>query len=285
MPTELLVVSHLCKDLGPPPGHERIGWRPGGSAYYVSRAARKLGLKVAVVTSAGPELDVGKLLGSIPHHCAPSSTTTTFENIYSVRGRRQTVRDIATTLSWKHIPPRWRRPTAVLLAPVAGEINQGLLSGWGASLLCVCLQGWLRRWDRRGNVRHAPWKPPKLERPINVLFFSREDLDEEEERDEYAQHARVSICTEAEKGILVRTAPGEAWQRIPGIPARVKNVTGAGDIFAGAFLFQFLRTGDALASATFANAAGSFSVEHVGLRKFPSQSQVEEHLRQAQRPA
>ena len=51
---------------------------------------------------------------------------------------------------------------------------------------------------------------------------------------------------------------------IPAFPCRCVDTTGAGDTFAGSFLYAKSQGRDTLASAKFACAAGSVAVEHVG---------------------
>lgn len=51
---------------------------------------------------------------------------------------------------------------------------------------------------------------------------------------------------------------------IPSFPCRCVDTTGAGDTFAGSFLYAKSQGRDTLASAKFACAAGSVAVEHVG---------------------
>ena len=51
---------------------------------------------------------------------------------------------------------------------------------------------------------------------------------------------------------------------IPAFPCRCVDTTGAGDTFVGSFLYAKSQGWDTLASATFACAAGSVAVEHVG---------------------
>jgi sugar/nucleoside kinase (ribokinase family) len=56
--------------------------------------------------------------------------------------------------------------------------------------------------------------------------------------------------------------------------------TGAGDVFAAAFLVRYRETGDPFASALFASCAASLSVEAPGLEGVPTRARVEERFRQ-----
>lgn len=72
-----------------------------------------------------------------------------------------------------------------------------------------------------------------------------------------AMGAKVVALTLGAEGALVAT-PG-ARRRLPGRRVAAVDATGAGDCFDGAFLAEYLRTGDAFAAGTFANAAAALS--------------------------
>jgi sugar/nucleoside kinase (ribokinase family) len=70
---------------------------------------------------------------------------------------------------------------------------------------------------------------------------------------------------------------GEARQ-IPGFPAREVDPTGAGDVFAAAFLVRLSETHDPFQAARFANATASFCVEASGVTGIPTREQVQARL-------
>jgi 2-dehydro-3-deoxygluconokinase len=72
----------------------------------------------------------------------------------------------------------------------------------------------------------------------------------------------VIALTLGEAGVLVATP--DARHRVPAIPADVVDATGAGDAFDGAFLTEYLATGDVFSAATFANAACALAVQGYG---------------------
>jgi 2-dehydro-3-deoxygluconokinase len=69
--------------------------------------------------------------------------------------------------------------------------------------------------------------------------------------------ASVVALTLGKDGALVATA--RRRERIGSIPVAAVDATGAGDAFDGAFLAEFLRTGDPFEAARFANAAAALS--------------------------
>jgi len=72
------------------------------------------------------------------------------------------------------------------------------------------------------------------------------------------------VVTRDEDGATVYSTGG-SWD-VPGIPAAVVDVTGAGDTFCSAFLFALDRTDDPALAARFANGAGARATERHGAR-------------------
>ncbi len=92
--------------------------------------------------------------------------------------------------------------------------------------------------------------------------------------------AKVVALTMGADGVLVATR--ERRQRFAPHRVRAVDATGAGDAFDGAFLAEWLATGDAFASARFANAAAALSVQGIGaVAPLPRRDAVEALLRSA----
>jgi len=85
---------------------------------------------------------------------------------------------------------------------------------------------------------------------------------------------RIVALTLGEEGALIAT--GERRERIPARPARVVDATGAGDMFDGAFVAEYLRTGDPFAAGRYANVAAALSTEGYGaVQPMPRRATVE----------
>jgi len=67
-------------------------------------------------------------------------------------------------------------------------------------------------------------------------------------------------------------------ERFPAFPASEVDPTGAGDVFAAAFLVHLYRHGDPRAAVQFANCVASFSVEREGITGIPTLAMVEERM-------
>ena len=93
-----------------------------------------------------------------------------------------------------------------------------------------------------------------------------------------AATARDSVIL-AEKGAIIATR--DTRIAIDAFPADLKDATGAGDTFDGAFLAEYARSADPVKAARFACAAASLSVETVGaVASIPAQNAILARMQQ-----
>jgi 2-dehydro-3-deoxygluconokinase len=89
--------------------------------------------------------------------------------------------------------------------------------------------------------------------------------------------AKVVALTLGAEGSLVATP--ERRERIGSIKVEAIDATGAGDAYDGAFLAQFIRTGDAFMAGRYANIAAALSTEGYGaIAAIPRRAEVEARL-------
>jgi sugar/nucleoside kinase (ribokinase family) len=176
------------------------------------------------------------------------------------------------------IPTEWRAAPIVHLGPLAREVDARFAKMFPGALVGVTPQGWMREWDATHRVRSRCWDEASDILPnVDVLVLSEEDLNGEcDQMDEYARLTRISVLTKGPKGCVVFANGIE--KHVPGFPAREVDPTGAGDVFAGAFLVRLDETNDPFEAARFANATASFCVEGPGITTIPTRAQVEERL-------
>jgi sugar/nucleoside kinase (ribokinase family) len=252
----------------------------GGSVSYAATAALRMGARVGVVTSAGPGLDLAQVLPGAQIACRRSAATTVFENIYQDGERTQYLHQRADVIECPDVPQNWRKAPMVYLGSIDREIDPDVFYCFSDdSLICVMPQGFYRSWDETGRISFAEWTPPEsLLRQIDVLVISELDVpDPDQLVREWRRLIDIIVVTRAERGATVYEANEEC--HYPGRPAREVDLTGAGDVFAAAFLLRFTETGDPCTAAAFANVAGSFSVEGTGVAGIPFRTQVEDYLR------
>lgn len=272
MRPDFLVIGHICKDL------VAGGGAIGGTAAYATLAAQHLGRKVGVVTSLPADFDLKLFLPRIELAVIPSPVATTFHNIYRGGEREQYLLEAAAPLPPAAVPPEWREAEVVLLGPVAREIGEEMVSLFSGSLVGLSAQGLLRAWDEEGRVSFSP--PPGVERSfsaVDVLFFSEEDVGGDGElARRYAQLAPLAVVTRgAQGGTLYRGT--KIWD-YPGYESQVLDPTGAGDVFAAAFLVRLSETRDPREAARFASCAAALAIEEPGLLGIPTRAQVEARL-------
>jgi len=274
---DFVAIGHVTQDLLPDGGYTI-----GGTATYASLTAQRLGLKAGVLTSAPAQLDLSGALHGIDVCAIPSDAATTFVNTYEGQKRRQFVRGLASPLQPVHLPKPWKWAPVVLLCPLVGELSLDWLGVFPRALKAVTPQGWMREWDEQGLVRHKPWaEAEKILGDVDVLVFSEEDVS----RDaglirQYTRLARIAVVTQGQRGATV------FWngdvQRFRAFKAREVDPTGAGDVFAAAFLVRLSETGNPYLAAPFANCAASFAIEGPGTTTIPTREQVEQRMRLGQ---
>lgn len=269
---DFLIIGHVVQDVVP------NGYTVGGTATYMSITARNLGRRPGIVTRLAPDFVIPAVLHDIAVHRVDSAQTTTFHNIYHDGHRQQFLLARAEDMQPEDVPAAWRVVPIVHLGPLAREVDARFVKLFPGALVGVTPQGWLRQWDETKRVRMRPWEEaPEILPHVDVLVLSEEDLNGNTElMDEYARLTRIAVMTQGPKGCTVFTDGIE--KHVPGFPACEVDPTGAGDVFAGAFLIRLQETGDPFEAARFANATASFCVEAPGVTSIPTRAQVEERL-------
>jgi len=271
---EFVVIGHACQDI------LSAGSRAlGGSVSYAAMTAHRLGYRVGIVTSTGPELDVARAFPYAQVVDRPAAATTVFENIYADGKRTQFLHRRAEVLTCEQVPLAWRRAPLIYIGAIAQEIDLSVFHCFADDVLVgVMPQGFFRQWDGQGRVSFTDWQPlPEVLRGIHVLVISEADvIDPEERAQAWGRYTESAIVTHAERGATIYHAQGQC--HYPARPAREVDPTGAGDVFTAAFLIRLAETGDPCQAAPFANAVASFSVEGPGVEGIPWREQVEAYM-------
>lgn len=265
-------IGHLTRDV------VADGYTLGGTAAYAAITARRLGATVTVVTRAHPADTRHPSLDGIAVVNLPGELTTTFHNIYENGRRRQLVRAVAAPIFAHEVPAALWEADVVLLGPVAQEVDPAIAPR-PRGLVGVVPQGWLREWDEYGRVYGIPWYCAGRVLPhTDVLVVSTQDLTADPD---FARRARTAapivVITLAAQGCALYVEGAE--RLVPPRPAQEVDPTGAGDVFAAAFLIRLHETRDPVQAAYFANITASFSVEGQGVSGIPTRAQVEAYLR------
>jgi sugar/nucleoside kinase (ribokinase family) len=269
----LLCVGHVSMDRRP--GGEVVG----GSVSYGSLAARRLGWEVAILSSAGPDFDPGRELPGVPVFLQPSAATTRFVNEYDADGtRHQTVTARADDIRFEALPEEWSSPDALLLGPLAGELSGVSATAFSADCIGAIAQGYVREIDGEGRVSAKQWLRPERDLlGVHVLFLSEYDLPQAEARArELLAVVPIVALTRGWRGLTLVTRRGV--HDVPSLPRPEKDPTGAGDVFAAAFLVRYQETGDPLEAAAFGACAASCAVEGIGATSLGDRAEVERRM-------
>ncbi len=256
---DYLVIGHVTCDLTP------TGKQVGGTVSFSGRTAQALGCRTAVLTSAAPEYDLSQALAGLTLQRKPAAATSTFENIYTAEGRIQKLYERAEPLTPADVPSDWLRTPVVHLAPLTNEVDSALVHQFSNSLIGITPQGWMRKWDENGHVSAQDWKDAEKVLPLAAaVILSEEDLPHPAALQQFLQWSRLLVLTQGNNGCTVYF--GNEMRQIPAPSVTEVEPTGAGDIFAAAFLIRLYQTdGNPWEAARFANEIAAQSVTQVGL--------------------
>lgn len=280
-----LTVGHITTDL-----HEDGSTSLGGTVTFAAVTASRLGITSAIVTRAAESLiaELPTRLPGIEVAARPSPQTSAFANHYHNGARTQYLLARAESIQPEDIPAAWRDTPIVLLGPLTQELSPEcvqLFHKREGALIAATPQGWLRRWDADGRVWPAPWAEAETILPqLDALILSYDDLQpfaiDNRAADallaQWSMLIPLLVVTDGRRG----AALFQRGQRehFPAYAAREIDPTGAGDVFAAAFLCRLHECGDPRAAVNFANCVASFSVEQVGTAGIPSRQIVERRL-------
>jgi hypothetical protein len=250
----------------------------GGTATYAALTARNMGARVGVHTSAAYEPGLIDTLGGVMVARIPAEYTTCFVNEYIADKRRQTIESVAEKLTYEQILPEWRNPPIVHLGPLCQELDASLVARFPRSLIGVTPQGWMRQWDESGLVRAVDWADAdRVLAKADVVVISEDDVADRSVIRDWAAKAKMLVVTLGELGCDVyRRDQAEPFHSPAFKSATEVDPTGAGDVFAAAFMWHLHKSGgDWKLAADWANCVASFVVEKRGVSGVPKLADVE----------
>ena len=256
---DLVAIGHVTFDETP------SGVRPGGSAYYVALAARRLGLEVGLLTSVAPDFPSDVIPAGITIASVSSPRTTRYRVGEAGGSRTLTLLSRAEDIEIQHLPEQWKSAPLAVLCPVAGEVDPALVSAFEDASLAVLPQGWMRTRGKGGVMDPQPWEDADDVLPLaQLLVLSEEDVPGSEETAvKWFDQVPLGAITRARRGATLYVN-GEPYQVAPDRAAET-DPTGAGDVFATTLLIEYQRVGDAWEAAAAAACAGAATVEGTGV--------------------
>lgn len=263
----------------------------GGSAAYTSFATKRLGANPAVISRVGNDFPEAYLWWLSQEGIDISGITrdakeknTRFELEYGKNLAKRTLKLTCkgSQITLKDLPANLKAE-AIHIAPIANEITYETvqhLKGC-AEILSIDPQGLLRSFDQNGAVTKNTKADKKIFSLINVYKSSTEEI--------YALtgKARLKPAIKAvhdfgvETVIVTNGAKGSvlsvegAQYKIPVCPSKITvDPTGAGDVFIGGFLTEYLRQKESLWCAAVGAAVASTKLEGLGPTYFGDKEEI-----------
>lgn len=252
-------IGHIVNDIEP---HDHLG----GGVSYASIAAAKLGYKASIITRCPPDhpyIEELRQLG-VTVHILPikNNTITSFSNIYDAHGQRtQHVteqQDPITLADLEELGKFLEQDSIILAAPVIGEVDMQLfphLAQYGT--LAVTAQGYFRHIEQDGRVTHRLWKGFEDYLTFcKMVIFSEEDISINGKRNttllkKITNACKMIVLTQGAHGATVYQQGQDPLHTdaIPLKDSEIIDFTGAGDVFAAAFITEYAKSGDVKAAS------------------------------------
>ena len=232
---------------------------------------------VRLLTSYGPDFLFADTFDNleIVSTIIKSNDTTIFENTYTPTGRVQYLHSKADDL---HVgESTLENQTDILfLCPITDEIlvEEHVLTNY-KGLKAATIQGWLRDFEADGLV--VPSLPNfSVFSNLDIIIMSDDDIAgfEKDLLKQLIELVDIVVLTKGAKGAEVFQS-GETYF-FPSYPSTPVDLTGAGDIFSIAFLYEYAHIHNINQAASFAHAAASLSIEGKGVSAIPVISQIRE---------
>ncbi|WP_439155389.1 adenosine kinase [Yoonia sp.] len=119
--------------------------------------------------------------------------------------------------------------------------------------------------------RHRDAFRDMIREHVDLLFCNRAEILSMYQTDSFdsaldraASEVPIVACTDSENGVHIR-AEGRRWH-VPAVPTQIVDATGAGDLFAGAFLWGLTQGYDLETCGQMGNLAASEVISHIGAR-------------------
>jgi sugar/nucleoside kinase (ribokinase family) len=269
---DFLSIGHNC--------HDRLGSRNilGGTASYSSLVAKQLSLETGILTSVGSDFAFFDFFEkkSIRVWNKKAERTTVFENIYQNGQRTQYLHARAETLFADDVPAECLEAKIVLFCPIADEVDFSVFKKFPPALKGATIQGWLRQWDKNSKTspKEMDWSQLAA---ADVVIMSDADIQGFEAAiSTIASFVKVLVMTQGASGATVFSQHQKF--HFPAFPVKEVDATGAGDVFATAFLIKYSETRDIAQATGFAHCAASFVVEGVGIENLAGLEQIQERF-------
>jgi sugar/nucleoside kinase (ribokinase family) len=289
--SDITVVGHFAIDSIFLPSRSGPFVVLGGSVTYVSFVTKRLDESVSIISKVGGDFPEAymwwlrqegiDLSGVIK---LENDRTTRFELEYSkdLSNRTMRLKSRASPINLSDLPNSLRA-RAIHIAPIAGEISYEVveyLKGC-TEVLSLDPQGLLRSFDDAGNVTYCSPVDKRLLNLVNIYKSSQDEISTLTGHSDLNSAIRAVhdfgvetvLVTLGIKGAVLSVE--ETLYKIPPCNSMVVvDPTGAGDVFIGGFLTEYVRQKDSLWCACVGSAAASLVVEGIGPTFFGEKEEI-----------
>jgi sugar/nucleoside kinase (ribokinase family) len=263
----------------------------GGSVTYASFVIKRLDGTVSIISKVGgdfPEAYIWWLqqegidLSSVIR--LENERTTRFELKYSkdLLNRNLQLKNRAPPINLSDLPTSMRA-RAIHIAPIAGEISYEVVEHLKSrtEVLSLDPQGLLRSADKTGKVTCCSPIDMRLLSLVNIYKSSMEEITAMTKRSTlnsaikaiHDHGVATVLVTLGVKGAVLSVE--KTLYNIPACNSRiVVDPTGAGDVFIGGFLNEYIHQKDSLWCACVGSAAASLVVEGIGPTFFGEKEEI-----------
>ena len=289
--SDIAVVGHFSIDTINLPSRNSPFSILGGASTYSSLAARSLDATASVISRVGGNFPDAYLwwlgqegvdLSGVTKHV--SEPTTCFELTYNkdLSERTLKLKSKGPALNPDDIPKDFHAK-AVHIAPIDDEIPYELVERLKGctDILSLDPQGLLRSFDEAGNVTENASVDYRIFNLINIYKSSEHEIfaltgESELKPAIKAIHdvgVETVIVTLGVKGSLLSVEGAQF--HVEACPSTVLvDPTGAGDVFIGSFLAEYVRQKESLWCASVGSAAASCVVEGIGSTYFGKKEEI-----------
>jgi sugar/nucleoside kinase (ribokinase family) len=280
---DLVTVGHFAIDFIHLPRMASSKPTLGGPPTYVSVAAAKLGAKVSVVSKVGEDFSNNYIKWlknnkiDLTGLKRVKGASTQFVIKYQKGWKRKMQLKARAPLISANDLPNSLQANAAHVAPIANELSEEVVTKLRkvTRILSLDPQGFVRDFDRKGNMSLKGWRGQSVLEQVDVYKSSLNEI-EAVTGTSSLQLAMSRIGDYGVKIVIVtRGMRGSklffdnTFYNIPVYAVRiVLDPTGGGDAFSGAFLAEYARKKDPLWCACVGSASASFVVEGVGPERF-----------------
>jgi 2-dehydro-3-deoxygluconokinase len=288
---DVAVVGHLSVDTIVLPTRKLPFVVLGGPATYTSFIAKRLEASACAISKVGVSFPQAYLwwleqeginIKAVTRH--PDETTTGFELTYSqgFNSRTLKLKSKGPPLTLEDIP-KDLQAKAIHLAPIDNELTYEVAEELKkhADILSLDPQGLIRSFNENGDVSNNGQVDNHIFSLINIYKSSQNEIYALTGESELKPAIKAIHDIGVETVIVTMGAKGSvlsvegAQYNIATCPSQViVDPTGAGDVFIGAFLTEYLRQKESLWCAAVGSAAASCVVEGIGPTYFGKKEEI-----------